>query len=63
MLHAFKGSELHTFGSFKEIKTNSLLLKTNDQQVRHLRHQLEVRKAGKQQFPTSVRIPCRNFRP
>ena len=63
MVHACKRYKLHTFSSFREIKTNSLLPKIIDQQLRHLRHQWGLREAGKRQFPTSVRIPCRNFRP
>ena len=33
MLHAFERSELHTFGSFREIKTNSLSPRITDQQL------------------------------
>ena len=63
MLHACERFELHTFSSFREITTNSLLPRIIDQQLRHFRHQWGVRKVGKRQFPTSVRSPCRNFRP
>ena len=51
MLHACKRFELHTFCSFREIKTKTLLPGITDQQLRHFRHQWRV---GKRQFPTSV---------
>ena len=63
MLHACGRFELHTFSSFREIRTNGLLPRITDQQLRHFRHQWGVRKVRKRQFLTSVRIPCRNFRP
>ena len=63
MLHACERFELYTFSSFREIKTNSLLPRITDQQLRHFRNKWGVRKVGEQLFPTSVRIPCRNFRP
>ena len=63
MLHACKKSELHTFSSFREINTNSLLPKITDQQLCHLWHQWGIQKVRKRQFPTSVRIPCHNFIP
>ena len=63
MLHASERSELHTVSCFREIKTNSLLPKITDQQLRHLRQQWGFRKVRKRQFPTSVSIPCRIFRP
>ena len=62
MLHACKKSELHTFSSFREINTNSLLPKITDQQLSHLWHQWGIQKVRKRQFPTSVRIPSHNFR-
>ena len=63
MLHACEKFELHNFSSFRETKTNSLLPRITDQQLRHFRHQWGVRKVGKQQFPTSVKIPYPKFRP
>ena len=38
MLHACERFELHTFSSFREIKTNSLLPRITDQQLRHFRN-------------------------
>ena len=63
MLHTCKKSELHTLSSFREINTNGLLPKITDQQFCHLWHQWGIQKVRKQQFPTSLRIPCHNFRP
>ena len=63
MLHACKKAELHTFSSFREINTNSLLPKITDRQLCHLWHQWGIQKVGKRQFATSVRIPCGNIRP
>ena len=63
MLHACEKCKIHTFSSFREIKTNSLLPRIAGQQLRHFRHQRGVQKVGKRQFPTSVRIPCLSFRP
>ena len=63
MLHACQKSELHTFGSFREIKTNSLLPRIADQSYVIFGTNEEVRKVGERQFQTSVRIPCLNFRP
>ena len=47
MLHACRRFELHTFSGFREIKTNSLLPRITDQQLRHLRHKLGAQKARK----------------
>ena len=47
MLHACERFELHTFGRFREIKTNSLLPRTTDQKLRHFQHQWGVRKVRK----------------
>ena len=63
MLHACEGFELHAFSNFRQVKANSLLPRITDQQLRHFRHQWGVRKDGKRQFPTSVRILCCNLRP
>ena len=63
MLHACERFELHTLRSFREIGTNSLLPRITYQQLRHFRHQWGVRKVGKRQIPTFVRIPCPKFRP
>ena len=63
MQHTCERFELHTFSSFKQIETNSLLPRITDQQLRHFRHQWGVRKVGKRQFPISVRILCPSFRP
>ena len=61
MPRACERFEPNIISGFREVKTNSLLLRITDQQLRHFRHQWGVRKVGKRQFPTSVRIPCRNF--
>ena len=55
MLHACERFELYTFSGFREIKTNSLPGFT-DQQLHQFLHEWGVRKVGKRQFPTSVRI-------
>ena len=53
MLHACERFELHILSSFNEIKTNSLLPRITDQQLRHFRHQWGVRKVGKR-FPAAT---------
>ena len=50
MLHGCERFELHTFSSFRETKTNILLPRITDQQLRHFRHQWGVQKVGKRQF-------------
>ena len=62
MLHACERFELHTFSSFREIKTNNLVPGITDEQLDSFRHQWGVRKVGKRQFGSSVGIPCRNVR-
>ena len=56
MLHDCQRLELHTFSSFREIKTKSLVPRIADQQlpVHHFWHQCGDQKVGKRQFPTEV---------
>ena len=63
MLQACKRFELHTFSSFKEIRTNSLLPRMTDQQLRHF--QLEKSENNNfrllRRFPI-VNLDCNNSR-
>ena len=50
MLHACKRFELHTFNSFREMKTNSLLPRITDQQLRHFGTNGEFEKSESDNF-------------
>ena len=50
MLHGCERFEFDTFSNFRETKTNSLLPRITDQQLRDFRHRWGARKVGKRQF-------------
>ena len=61
MLHACGRFELHTFSSFREIETNSLLPRIADQQLRHFRHQWGSSKSRKTTISDSLKNLLADF--